>query len=225
MSNKENTNDSSKKPPTRGSRKSERNKTNDKTDRDQHEESMAIADLVPDQEPALRQLLLNLLKSSEFMNTLESVCKVTMEKVVCEKCEDMKQQIEKHEAEILVLESDLERKKKDLTSLRKRVDEETSKRETAERQLNDLEQYTRRNSIRLFGIEEQANEDTDQIAVDLANRKLGFQLTKRDIDRSHRVQQKDQTKPKPIIVKLCSYKDKRLFMIKFPYFIRIVSPD
>ena len=97
-------------------------------------------------------------------------------------------------------------------SLKESADAETAAREVTEKQLNDLEQYTRRNSIRIFGIREQSNEDTDQIVVDLANEKLGFQLTKRDIDHSHRVQQKDPRKPKPIIVKLCSYKDKTSFM-------------
>ena len=211
MSTKENTSETAKKPATRA-RTAERNKVNEKQENEQFDETMAISDCIPEQEPALRQLLMNLLKSKEFMDTLESVCKQTMEKVVCENCEKMKQQIERNESEILDLQSTLDNKNRELQSLKKCVDLETSKREVTERQLNDLEQYTRRNSIRIFGVKEQANEDTDQIAVDIANKKLGFQLTKRDIDRSHRVQQKDPKKPKPIIVKLCSYKDKSSFM-------------
>lgn len=49
-----------------------------------------------------------------------------------------------------------------------------------------LEQYGRRNIIRVSGIQEQNNEDTDDIVLQLAN-DLDVPMTKQDIDRSHRV--------------------------------------
>ena len=157
-------------------------------------------------------VMTNLLKSQKFLDTLESVCRQTMEKVVCARFAELQQQIDKNEATILDLQNTLDTKTKEIKSLKQRFTDESEKREITERKLNDLEQYTRRNSIRIFGVREQTNEDTDQIAIDLAREKLGFALSKTDIDRSHRVYQKDQTKAKPIIVKLCAHNVKSLFM-------------
>lgn len=79
--------------------------------------------------------------------------------------------------------------------------------------LDEREQYSRRNNIRIFGIQESDNEDTDQVVLDLAA-KLGVPLVKQQIDRSHRVGRKG-TKPRPIIVKLVSYAQRKaLFMAK-----------
>ena len=175
-------------------------------------ETPPLSALLPEYEPVIRQLMMNLLKSKDFMEVLEAVCTKTMEKVVSEKCDNLQKQIEENQATILDLQNDLESKTREVQSLKNQVHAGSTKTEGVEKRQNDLEQYTRRNIIRIFGVKEQTNEDTDQIAVDLANEKLGFQLTKQDIDRSHRVQQKNPRKIKPIIVKLCSYRNKGCFM-------------
>ena len=54
-------------------------------------------------------------------------------------------------------------------------------------EINDaLEQYSRRNSLRFSGIPEEADEQTDQVILGVAN-KLNIDIDLRDIDRSHRV--------------------------------------
>ncbi|XP_033123850.1 uncharacterized protein LOC117122406 [Anneissia japonica] len=80
--------------------------------------------------------------------------------------------------------------------------------------LDDLEQYSRRNCLRFFGIKEASNEKADDIILKLAN-DIGVDLTLDDIERSHRVGRKfdNSTKPRPIIVKFCSYR-KRNDIIK-----------
>lgn len=93
-------------------------------------------------------------------------------------------------------------------------DERINKLETIVNEgLDEREQYSRRNNIRVFGIQESESEDTDQIVLDLAA-KLGVPLVKQQIDRSHRVGRMGP-KPRPIIVKLVSYAQRRaLFMAK-----------
>lgn len=85
--------------------------------------------------------------------------------------------------------------------------------------LDHLEQYSRRNNIRILGVEPKANECTDEVVCDIA-KKIGVDITPSDIDRSHRLPNRQQTpkeddsnkdkKPRhpAIIVKFTSYKPK-----------------
>ena len=74
------------------------------------------------------------------------------------------------------------------------------------------EQYSRRNCLLLHGVPE-AQTDTDNAVLSVANDKLGLNLTRECIDRSHRLGQAAQNtsngKPRPIIVKLTSYDTRR----------------
>lgn len=80
---------------------------------------------------------------------------------------------------------------------------------------DDLEQYQRRNNLRVFGIPETQKENTDQLVLDIVRKKMGVELPMVAIERSHRVGAKprprdDGTTPhRPIIVRFCSYRDRR----------------
>ena len=71
-----------------------------------------------------------------------------------------------------------------------------------------LEQYTRRNSVRISGYPEQANENIDEIVLTIAG-VIDVQLLPSDIDRSHRVGKTGKTTGKPrhrdIILKVATY--------------------
>ena len=94
------------------------------------------------------------------------------------------------------------------------------------RDLDELQQYSRRNNIRVFGIPEKPDEDTDALVCSIAER-IGVRITSHDIDRSHRVgkrmpipsqppsyasaahsDQSRQNPSRPIIVKFVSHKSK-----------------
>lgn len=65
--------------------------------------------------------------------------------------------------------------------------DDLAKRLTQAEQDNDsLEQYSRRNSIRVSGVPEVASEDTDDVIINIAQ-SLDVQINRSDIDRSHRV--------------------------------------
>ena len=75
---------------------------------------------------------------------------------------------------------------------------------------DSLEQYSRRNSLRISGIEELPNENTDELVLSVAHL-LHVKLDARDIDRSHRVgkiglkDSEGQVKHRQIIVKFATY--------------------
>ena len=71
-------------------------------------------------------------------------------------------------------------------------------------QLDDLEQYTRRTNIRIFGNPEPTGtdpEDTDAKAIDFFANQLGITVSSDHISRSHRTGKSGRT-PRPIIVRL-----------------------
>ena len=70
-------------------------------------------------------------------------------------------------------------------------------------EVDRLEQYSRRDSFKVFGVPESGpQEDTSQMVVDLA-KEIGVELRRDDISVSHRVYvSKKSSKPRPIIVKM-----------------------
>ena len=77
-------------------------------------------------------------------------------------------------------------------------------------QLDDLEQYTRRTNIQIFGIPEPTGtdpEDTNAKAIDFFAYQLGITVSADHISRSHRNGKRGRT-PRLIIVRLVHYKTK-----------------
>ena len=83
-----------------------------------------------------------------------------------------------------------------------------------EREIDELQQYGRRNAIVISGVPESDGENTDQIALDLAREKLKVSLDSHEISRSHRLGPPRPGTPRPrnIVVKLATYNiRKRLY--------------
>ncbi|WAQ93585.1 hypothetical protein MAR_006056 [Mya arenaria] len=80
--------------------------------------------------------------------------------------------------------------------------------EKSEDRLEHLEQYSRRNSLRISGVHEREGESTDDIVTKLVS-DLGSSVSLDEIDRSHRVgrpRRNDPAKPRDIIVKFTSFR-------------------
>ncbi|KAK9732112.1 hypothetical protein QE152_g13085 [Popillia japonica] len=76
--------------------------------------------------------------------------------------------------------------------------------------IDNMEQYTRRNSVRIFGIPEKNDENIQAIVLNLCKDKLNVDLTAPSIDRVHRTGPwRTQEKKRGIILKLTNhwYKD------------------
>ena len=63
------------------------------------------------------------------------------------------------------------------------------------------EQYSRRNCVRISGVPEENNEDTDRMVQNMA-KDLNVKLTLADIDRSNRVVKQRVGRQWPIMLKL-----------------------
>ncbi|KAH3738745.1 hypothetical protein DPMN_045388 [Dreissena polymorpha] len=89
------------------------------------------------------------------------------------------------------------------------LENENLKLKNENRILNDAldanEQYSRRNSLRIFGIpeSEKSNESTDTIVMNLC-KSLGADVSIGEIDRSHRTGKPGGGRPRPIIAKFIS---------------------
>ncbi|KAK3909440.1 Protein unc-13-like protein C [Frankliniella fusca] len=77
-----------------------------------------------------------------------------------------------------------------------------------ERRIEESEQYSRRNNLRIFGVAEGPKEDTNQVVMDVAKKIGACSITVSQIDRSHRIG-KPGSKPRPIIVKFIGYGPRR----------------
>lgn len=78
---------------------------------------------------------------------------------------------------------------------------------------DELEQYSRLNSLRIFGVPEKPGECTDQVVKDLCKEKLNINISTSDIDCSHRLPGKEPYH-KPIIVKFVTRNIKKLVYSK-----------
>lgn len=76
-----------------------------------------------------------------------------------------------------------------------------------------LEQYTRKNSVRIFGINEEADENTTNVVIQFFNGVMKLNINPESIDRCHRLRLVQEGKVRPIIVKFTRYEHKRLVMV------------
>ena len=103
--------------------------------------------------------------------------------------------------------------KKENSELKKMVNTLEQKVMKLERDVDDGEQYSRRNSVRISGVGESSEEDTDRIILNIA-KDLEADITLNDIDRSHRVGKSRNGRPRAIIVKFTSYRARRALYSK-----------
>lgn len=110
-------------------------------------------------------------------------------KYSCEKCNDLETKLEAQDQKIAELRAELEDKNE------------------------QLEQYTRRNSLRVFGVPESIGESTDELILQVAQ-SVNVHIDPKEIDRSHRVGQAFPGKPRPIIVKFTSFRARQELFTK-----------
>ena len=119
-------------------------------------------------------------------------------RVAAEVTAEMRKEISVLRGEVVRLRSEVQKRDREIESLQERLDES--------------EQYSRRNAIRIHGIPESAHENTDNVIVNMAEQ-IGADIFHDCIDRSHRVGRKgDYTRP--IICKFTSHKHKLAIMTK-----------
>ena len=109
---------------------------------------------------------------------------------------------EKMEETLVVLQEENKALKEEHASLKSQVLSSANDLKSVQKSLNDLEQYTRRDSVEIRGIplpEESQEEDTNEIVLQLSQ-KMGIPLERKDISVSHRIRSRSLVDP-AIIVK------------------------
>lgn len=185
------------------------------------------------------EVMNELLNNSSFIECIvKAVQKVIKQSVddsvsklkiaMSEREESLKELVERNASTLHDIQVTIENKLTEIDHLQSEVGKQKETISSLTSNLNSLEQYTRRNNIRIFGVAEQRDENTDQLVSQVAE-KLGVRVAPTDIDRSHRVgpppsqdhayadalrstSGKSKHKARPIIVKFTSYKIKKAIM-------------
>ena len=112
-------------------------------------------------------------------------------------------------------EYEMDRKAKDelIMKLQTQVTELTDKVSNLSVQVDEQEQYSSRNCLLIHGVEENQNEDTDTFSINIINEHLGLDIQPSDIDRTHRIGNKNKTRKKgrAIIIKFTRYNSRKKF--------------
>lgn len=112
---------------------------------------------------------------------------------------------DKLKKEITGLNKEIESQKTENTKLSEQIDKNN---ETAEGKINDLEQYGRRNNVRMNGVAEvgeETPERTTTAIIEVLNNNIeNLALRREDIDIAHRLGKKKNGKHRQIIVKFQS---------------------
>ena len=86
------------------------------------------------------------------------------------------------------------------TKLQTQATELTDKVSNLSVQFYVQEEYSRRNSLLLHGVEENQNKDTDILTIYTINEHLGLDIQRPDVDRTHRFGNKNKARKKIIII-------------------------
>ena len=90
-----------------------------------------------------------------------------------------------------------------------------SENQSLKEKIENLENYSRKNNIRLYNIPENKNEDIESIVIDLANRHLHYGQSKfneRTFKNVHRLGRAKSGITRHVIARFCNYKDKKLLL-------------
>lgn len=110
------------------------------------------------------------------------------------------------------LKMDITAKETEINTLKRKVKDLEKSVSAVDKVQEEQEQYSRRESLRVYGLPETTNEKTDEVVREFVKERLNVELTSSDIARSHRITPKPRPgstarseNPKPIIVKFNTY--------------------
>lgn len=149
--------------------------------------------------------------ASEQFRTLLQDC---IERAFEVKCGHILQTIEENSGKILELQTKYDQSAGQIKHLDQKVESLNDQCDTFRKEINELEQYSRRNCVRIFGVAEKPNENIAEVIVDLAKSQLKLDLSPSSIDRCHRLGKLENSKSqsRSIIVKFTSYATREQFI-------------
>ena len=125
---------------------------------------------------------------------------------------DLKNSVERNKQEVTNLKQELVKQNKYIASLEKQptktskyVKEHANELQDIQVQINNLEQYSRKNSLEFNGSPDEVNMSTDQVVCNIAQA-IGVEIQEDDIEILHRIGRK--IGHKPVLAKFASHKVK-----------------
>ena len=82
------------------------------------------------------------------------------------------------------LEKEIKKKMKRLISWKKTIENLVEKQKSLSSEIDDLEQYSRRNCLVLHGVNESNDENINEIIIKTFSEELGVEINEDDLDRS-----------------------------------------
>ena len=103
------------------------------------------------------------------------------------------------------------KKDEKITQLEKTIENLVEKQKSLSSEIDDLEQYSRRNCLVLHGANESNDENTNEIIIKTFSEELGVEIKEDDLDKSHRLgkPKRKDNKPRLIIVMFARYAVRR----------------
>lgn len=156
----------------------------------------------------------------QITETIETTLKTSLSATIAKAVDEaivkfqhsvMKPLMDQRDQEIELLKSDMKRKDGKITFLESKVAK-------LERSLNDLDQYGRRQSIRLNNVNLPETSECEAVVLELLNNALteGEPFTSSDIERCHPIGKSNKNGKRQVIVKFQSYKMKvRAYAARF----------
>lgn len=143
------------------------------------------------------------LKSDEFKDTLTASIREAIGDVIQAAVTPFKEAIDKFDERVQeAIATEITPLKEVIKHLHRKLDEVQSK-------ANENEQYSRRNNIRIHGINQTDDEDCYEEVINFCDRELNIAIDRSEIDRAHRVgRPNNDARSRPIIVKLKSFHTK-----------------
>lgn len=108
------------------------------------------------------------------------------------------------------IEQKFDEQKKELDSLKDKVKSLEAQKNENEQKIDKLEQYTRRNSLRVFGIKESMNENLEDKVLQFFKNQLNEDIKMEQVDRMHRVGKFKNGGTRAIIIKFVSYQHRAI---------------
>ena len=97
------------------------------------------------------------------------------------------ERIDKIDGSLFDIQNEIDKSQSNRVHIEKALEQATEKIINLEKEIKEQEQYSRRNSLRIYGVDESSSECTDDIVIDIVTKTLDCPLSHEDIDRSHRV--------------------------------------
>ena len=140
---------------------------------------------------------------------IKTIIKDTLEEIkekflgsVLKKLEVMEGSVFESKNEIDALKRTIKEQRSEIDALKKAQQDAESIHNSSQ---NDLEQYGRRNSVRISGLANDSDQQTSMVVADetisLLSKKLGLKLESKDVDVAHRLGKYAPNKNRPVIVK------------------------